>query len=84
MIARTDPMNCLDLDETAKTKPCSPMPRNKLTIRRLLRSSEEIRRALHIGADRVQFRTRWFRIALAGLVSMCLVLAAIVWWQLLT
>ena len=80
----TDPATCLELDGTAKAGQCGCTPRSNLTTLRRLESSEDIERALHISSDRVQRQIRWFGLVLAGLVSMSIVLAAVVWWRLLT
>ena len=80
----TDRPTCLELNGTAKAGQCGCTPQSNLTTLRRLESSEDIERALHISSDRVQRQIRWFGLVLAGLVSMSLVLAAVVWWQLLT
>ena len=81
---KTDPATCVELDSTAQAGQCGCTPRSNLTTLRRLESSEDIGRALHISSDRGQRQIRWFGLMLAGLVSISLVLAVVVWWRLLT
>ena len=81
---KTDPVTWSELDGAAQAGQCGGTPRNNLTTLRRLESSEDIERALHISSDRMQRQIRWFGLVLAGLVSMSIVLAAVVWWRLLT
>jgi hypothetical protein len=80
----TDPATSSELDGTAGAGQRGCTPRGHLTALRRLELSEEIERALHISSDRAQCQIRWFHLLLAGLVSMALVLAAVVWWRLPT
>ena len=80
----TDRPTCLELNGTAKASQCGGTSRSDRTTLRRLESSEDIERALHISSDRGQRQIRWLRLMLAGLVSMSLVLAVVVWWRLLT
>ena len=80
----SDRPTCLELNGTAKASQCGCTSRSNRTTLRRLESSEEIERALHISSNRVQRHIRWCHLVIAGLVSMSLVLAAVVWWRLLT
>jgi hypothetical protein len=80
----TDPATSSGWGGTARAGQRGCTPRGRLTALRRLELPEEIERALHIRPDHAQCQIRRFHLVLAGLVSMTLVLAAVVWWQLLT
>ena len=80
----TDPATSSEWDGSARVGQRGGTPRGHLTALRQLEMSEEIERALHISSEGAQRQIRWFHLVLAGLVSMTLVLAAVVWWRLLT
>jgi len=66
-----------DIDRDA-TPPSNP------TRAKRLETSEDIERALRIAPTRSDRTLRRVVVVLVALVVMCLVMAAIVWWRLLT
>jgi len=58
-------------------------PSNPTGVKRL-QTSRDIERALHIAPTRSDRTLRRVVVVLVALVVMCLVLAAVVWWRLLT
>ena len=81
---RTEPATRRESDGTAKARQHGDAPPRDPTTFRRLELHEEIERALHIRSAHDQYRVRWFPLLLAVLVCMTLVLAAVVWWRLLT
>ncbi len=81
---KVEPATCRESDGITKAGQSGDTPPRGPSTSRRLELQEEIERALHIRSPHVQVRVRWFPVLLAVLVCMTLVLAAVVWWQLLT
>ena len=60
------------------------MPPSSARQVKQLETSEDIERALHIASSRSDGTLRSAVVVLVALVVVCLVMAAIVWWRLLT
>ena len=75
---------CSPCDGASNDISCDSMPPSNPTRVKRLTTSDEIERALHIAPTRPDGTLRLAVVALGALVGMCLVMAAIVWWRLLT
>lgn len=75
---------CWTCDSSSVEIAREPTPSlNRTRVKRLERS-EEIARALHLAPTRSERTLRRVVVVFVALVVMCLVMAAIVWWRLLT
>lgn len=61
-----------------------PMPSRNGARPKRLETQDEIERALHIASTRYSRTSHRVVVVLVALVVICLVMAAIVWWRLLT
>ena len=70
-----------DSQENVVHKPMPPLERTRV---KRLETPEEIARALRLAPPRKNSALQSMVVALEVLVIVCIVLAAIVWWRLLT
>lgn len=75
---------CLLRDDSQDKVVHKPMPPLERTRVKRLETSEEISRALHLAPARTNRTMQGMVVALGTLVIVCIVLAAVVWWRLLT
>ena len=75
---------CSTCDGASNDIICDAMPPSNPTRVKRLTTSDDIERALHIAPTRPDGTLRFAVVTLGALVGMCLVMAAIVWWRLLT
>ncbi len=75
---------CSTRDGSANDIICDALPPSNLTRVTRLTTTDDIERVLHIAPTRPDGTSRFAVVALGALVGICLVMAAIVWWRLLT
>ena len=83
-VAQNTRPQCSTSDGSSNDIICDAMPPSNPTRVKRLTTSDDIERALHIAPTRPDGTLRFAVVALGALVGMCLVMAAIVWWRLLT